>query len=191
MESRFVCDRSSDWLHTAKQLCWQYDWWCMMVDVVMKSSCFHASPHGVSVLSGLIALCTKIIFKLLDVKVVWECWLKSFFIENAVVAVMFFCLLFKFLQTNKQIVKLKHWKRKKINQQPLSRISRLCFFNLNNTDFYSNGPWYFFNTPELTGKACAPSPDGWIDWEMTEEEDIKKGKYRTAWINDCIYYISV
>ena len=35
---------------------------------------------------------------------------------------------------------------------------------------------YVFNTPELTGKACAPSPDGQIDWEMTEEEDIKKKK---------------
>lgn len=33
----------------------------------------------------------------------------------------------------------------------------------------------FFNTPELTGKACAPSPDGRIDLEMTEE-DRKKGK---------------
>lgn len=27
----------------------------------------------------------------------------------------------------------------------------------------------------LTGKACAPSPDGRIYWEMTEE-DIKKKK---------------
>lgn len=36
--------------------------------------------------------------------------------------------------------------------------------------------------PELTGKACAPSPHGWIDWEMTEEE-IKK---KDARINDCI-----
>ncbi len=60
-----VSDRSSDWLHTAEQLCRQYDsLWCMMVDVVRKSSCFHTSPHGVSVLGGLNAVFTKIIFKL-------------------------------------------------------------------------------------------------------------------------------
>lgn len=44
--------------------------------------------------------------------------------------------------------------------------------------------------PELTGKACAPSTDGRIDWEMTEEEeDIKKKN--DAWINYCIYCSSV
>lgn len=60
-----VSDRSIDWLHTAKQLRRQYDsLWCMMVDVVRKSSCFHTTPHGVSVFSGLIAVFTKIIFKL-------------------------------------------------------------------------------------------------------------------------------
>lgn len=27
-----------------------------------------------------------------------------------------------------------------------------------------------FSRPELTGKACSPSPDGPADWEMTEED---------------------
>lgn len=36
-----VSDRSSDWLHTAKQLRRQYDsLWCMMVDVVRKEFLF-------------------------------------------------------------------------------------------------------------------------------------------------------
>lgn len=57
------CFWQEQWLITAKQLRWQYDLsWCMMVDVVRKSSCFHTSLHGVSVLSGLIAVFTKIIF---------------------------------------------------------------------------------------------------------------------------------
>lgn len=56
-------DRSSDWSHTAKRLHRQYDsLWCMMVDVVRRSSCVHTS--GVPVLDGLIAVFTKIIFKL-------------------------------------------------------------------------------------------------------------------------------
>lgn len=60
-----VSDRRSGWLHTAKKLRWQYDLsWCMMVDVVRKSSCFHTSPLVVSVLRGLIAVFTKIILKL-------------------------------------------------------------------------------------------------------------------------------
>lgn len=73
------------------------------------------------------------------------------------------------------------------------RTQTVFFFNLKKTDFYSDGPCYFFNTPELTGKACAPSPDGQIGWEMTEEEDIKKQKKkdRTSWINDHIYCSSV
>lgn len=59
-----VSDRSSGWLHTAKKLHWQYDLWCMMVDVVRKSSCFHTSPHVVSVLRGLVAVFTKTTLKL-------------------------------------------------------------------------------------------------------------------------------
>lgn len=31
-----------------------------------------------------------------------------------------------------------------------------------------------FNRPELTGKACSPSPDGPADWEMTEEDTKRK-----------------
>lgn len=132
-----VSDRSSDWLHAAKKLQRQFDSWCMMGDVVRKSSCFHASSHGVPVLTGLIAVFTKTIFlnprmsKWFDVGFslfYWKCCCCCYYV---------FVYCFNFLQTNKQIVKLKHWKRKKTklkkrNQQLLSRISqsRLCFFQL-------------------------------------------------------------
>ena len=99
---------------------------------------------------------------------------------------LFYCfIVFFFLQTNKQIncqVKTLERKTNKINSLLAEDQNADCFFfflffsNLNKTDFYSNGPCDCFNTPELTGKACAPSPDGRIDWEMTEEEDIKKKK---------------
>lgn len=39
----------------------------------------------------------------------------------------------------------------------------------------------FFNRPELTGKACSPSPDGPADWEMTEEDTKRKD----AHVNEC------
>lgn len=39
----------------------------------------------------------------------------------------------------------------------------------------------FFNRPELTGKACSPSPDGPADQEMTEEDTKRKDAYA----NEC------
>lgn len=116
---------------------------------------------------------------------VGKCWLKSLLvIENAVVPV--FCLLFLifYRQINKYIVKLKHWKGKQnkstASQQNI-RIQTVFSLQLKRDRYYANGPYYFVDTPELTGKACAPFPDGRIDWEMTEEEDRKKKK--TVWIN--------
>ena len=130
------------WLITYSQTAVSAVWlelWCMMVDVVRKSSFFsHQSAwsfcpqwNHCCIYKDYFETCGLcIVLKLnvlLDVKVVGECWL--FFIENAVVAVFLFCLLFYifYRQINKWIVKLKHWKGNKRNQQLLSRISR-CFF---------------------------------------------------------------